>query len=193
MDLNEFVAELPDGTVLQPLKLTNCDQVFDSLNDVEAAADLIDPKCMNTYLIQALNGNLTSSLTKYHDILKTTMMRSFAGTRMPSEISSLNLLPRFRRRTPPITLIAPPSTYTHLKESQRAAEGTSANLFCRTSSRSATPRLSSRDDFQISQPSKVSPIPSPLSQPVIYTWVTQSILWTAHRCSYSWYRTRLLV
>jgi hypothetical protein len=77
MDLNEFVAELPDGTVLQPLKLTNCDQVFDSLDDVEAAADSIDPKCMNTYLIQALNGNLTSSLAKYHDVLKTDYDEKF--------------------------------------------------------------------------------------------------------------------
>lgn len=77
MDLNEFVAELPDGTVLQPLKLTNRDQAFDSLDDVEAAADLIDPKCMNTYLIQTLNGNLTSSLTKYHDVLKTDYDEKF--------------------------------------------------------------------------------------------------------------------
>ncbi|OJJ85483.1 uncharacterized protein ASPGLDRAFT_73421 [Aspergillus glaucus CBS 516.65] len=77
MDLNEFVAELPDGTVLSPLKLPNCDQVFDSLDNVEAAADSINPECMNIYLIQALQGNLTSSLTKYHDVLKTDYDEKF--------------------------------------------------------------------------------------------------------------------
>ncbi|KAJ6073194.1 hypothetical protein N7467_011279 [Penicillium canescens] len=77
MDLNDFVAELPDGTVLSPLKPTNCDQVFDSLDDVEAAANSIAPECMNTYLIQALNGNLTSSLAKYHDVLKTDYDEKF--------------------------------------------------------------------------------------------------------------------
>lgn len=77
LDLTDFVAELPDGTVPPPLKLANCDQEFNSLDDVEAAADSIDPECMNAYLIQALSGNLTSSLTKYHDVLKTDYDEKF--------------------------------------------------------------------------------------------------------------------
>lgn len=77
LDLNEFVAELPDGTVMPPLEVVNCDQKFESLDDVEASADSIDPECMNTYLIQALNANLTSSVTKYHDVLKTDYDEKF--------------------------------------------------------------------------------------------------------------------
>ncbi|KAL4979538.1 hypothetical protein BDW66DRAFT_148276 [Aspergillus desertorum] len=46
-DLTEFVTELPDGAVLPPLALTNCDQVFTSLDDVKAAADSIQPECLN--------------------------------------------------------------------------------------------------------------------------------------------------
>lgn len=77
IDLNDFVAELPDGTVVPPSKPVNCDQKFNSLDDVEAASDSIEPECMNTYLIQALNANLTSSLTKYHDVLKTDYDKKF--------------------------------------------------------------------------------------------------------------------
>ncbi|KAJ5096653.1 hypothetical protein N7456_007374 [Penicillium angulare] len=77
IDLDAFVAELPDGTVAEPPKLVNCDQAFTSLDDVEAAADSIDDECMNMYLIQALHGNLTSSLTAYHDVMKTHYDQKF--------------------------------------------------------------------------------------------------------------------
>lgn len=77
MDLTDFVAELPNGSALPPLKPTNCVQDFNSLDDVEAAADSIHPDCMNIYLIQALHGNLTSSLTKYHNVLKTDYDKKF--------------------------------------------------------------------------------------------------------------------
>lgn len=77
MDLTEFVAELPDGTVLPPTTIPNCDQVFTSLDDVEAAADSIQPECMNLYLIQALRSNLTSSVSKYKDVLKTDYDEKF--------------------------------------------------------------------------------------------------------------------
>ncbi|GLA97771.1 hypothetical protein AtubIFM61612_001995 [Aspergillus tubingensis] len=77
IDLTEFVAELPDGTVLPPLTLPNCDQAFTSLDDVEASADSIDPECMNLYLIQALKSNLSSSVSAYHDVMKTDYDKKF--------------------------------------------------------------------------------------------------------------------
>ncbi|KAL4938837.1 hypothetical protein BDV06DRAFT_225618 [Aspergillus oleicola] len=77
IDLTEFIAELPDGTVLPPITIPNCDQVFTSLNDVEAAADSIQSECMNLYLIQALRSNLTSSVSEYQDVLKTDYDKKF--------------------------------------------------------------------------------------------------------------------
>ncbi|KAJ9244152.1 CAZyme family GH18 [Paecilomyces variotii] len=77
IDLTEFVAELPDGTVLPPSTLIDCDQVFTSLDDVEAAAGSIQPECMNLYLIQALQSNLTASVSQYHDVLKTDYDEKF--------------------------------------------------------------------------------------------------------------------
>ncbi|RDH28098.1 hypothetical protein BDQ94DRAFT_175094 [Aspergillus welwitschiae] len=75
--LTEFIAELPDGTVLPPVTLPNCDQAFTSLDDVEASADSIDPGCMNLYLIQALKSNLSPSVSAYHEVMKTDYDKKF--------------------------------------------------------------------------------------------------------------------
>jgi chitinase len=76
MDLTEFVPQLPDGNRLAPFEYTECSETFDSLDALSAAADIPDI-CMNVYLMQALSGNLTSSLNKYNDILENDYDEKF--------------------------------------------------------------------------------------------------------------------
>jgi GH18 family chitinase len=69
IDLTEFVVQLPNGQAMDSsFKSISCTRLFDNLDDLEAATG-IDDYCMNTYLIQAINGNLTASLDKYQDIM----------------------------------------------------------------------------------------------------------------------------
>lgn len=68
VDLTEFVSEWDNGTRIEPPQAVNCSGSFDNLDDLEAATD-IDDFCMNTYIMQALSGNLTASLSKYQDLL----------------------------------------------------------------------------------------------------------------------------
>lgn len=68
IDLTDFVVELPNGQAMDPFEPVSCTDSFDNLDDLEAATG-IDDYCMNTYLMQAINGNLTASLKKYHDIM----------------------------------------------------------------------------------------------------------------------------
>ncbi|CAG8418245.1 unnamed protein product [Penicillium salamii] len=70
IDLTEFVTELPNGQAVGDLSYepVSCTKSFDNLDDLEAATG-IDERCMNIYLIQAINGNLTASLDKYDDIM----------------------------------------------------------------------------------------------------------------------------
>lgn len=77
IDLAEFVAELPDGSVLPEFTQINCDQAFTILDDIEAAADSIQPECMNLYLLEALKNNLTSSVSEYYGVLKTNYDKKF--------------------------------------------------------------------------------------------------------------------
>ncbi|KAL4783388.1 hypothetical protein BJX76DRAFT_358029 [Aspergillus varians] len=68
IDLTDFVVELPSGQALKPFEAVDCTDLFDNLDDLEAATG-IDDYCINTYLMQAINGNLTASLSKYQDLL----------------------------------------------------------------------------------------------------------------------------
>ncbi|KAJ5185781.1 class V chitinase [Penicillium cf. griseofulvum] len=69
IDLTEFVTELPNGQRLpSDYEQIDCTRSFDSLDDLEVATG-IDDYCMNIYLIQAIQGNLTASLDKYQEIM----------------------------------------------------------------------------------------------------------------------------
>lgn len=68
LDLTEFVSENADGTRISPIYPINCTLSFDNLDDLESASD-IDDYCMNIYILQALSGNLTASLSKYQNEL----------------------------------------------------------------------------------------------------------------------------
>lgn len=63
--------------MLPPITIPNCDQAFNSVDEVEAAADSIEPECMNLYLIDALRSNLTQSVSEYKDVLQTDYDKKF--------------------------------------------------------------------------------------------------------------------
>ena len=60
IDLTEFVVELPNSQAMDlSFELSSCTDSFDNLEDLEAATR-IDDYCMNTYLMQAVNGKAGS-------------------------------------------------------------------------------------------------------------------------------------
>ncbi|KAJ5280182.1 class V chitinase [Penicillium angulare] len=94
IDLTEFVVGLPNGQRLEPFEISTCGDSFDSLDDLEAATG-IDEFCMNTYLMQALNGNLTASLKKYQDLLDDGYDDEFNWYKKAVEESAPNSLKDF--------------------------------------------------------------------------------------------------
>lgn len=76
LDLTDFVVELPDGTALEPFQMIECTESFDNLDDLESATGIND-YCMNTYMMQALHGNLTKSVDRYQDVLDNDYDQKF--------------------------------------------------------------------------------------------------------------------
>lgn len=95
IDLAEFVTDLPNGQLLSSdYDPVECMRSFDSFDDLEAATG-IDDYCMNIYLIQAIQGNLTASLDRFQGIVDNSYNSDFNWYKKAIQASAPGSLKEF--------------------------------------------------------------------------------------------------